>query len=84
MPEITLSLSEMIQAAFGTVLMFLLKAMHTAVREIRQDLKRYNDAMIKSEQWQLSHVETHAVATATRNAERDAIWRELDLLRERK
>jgi hypothetical protein len=81
MPELTLSLSEMIQVGFGVLLSLMFKAMYNAVREIRSDLRKYNDNMIRSEQWQIAHTEAHSVNAATRNAERDAIWRELNLLR---
>jgi hypothetical protein len=81
-PNITIDLSALVQLGFGLILSFMFEALHGTVRDIRAQLKAYNDAMIKSEQWQIAHVEAHSVATATHLGERDAVWRELNLLRQ--
>lgn len=78
---IPLHLGALVQTGFGVVLAFMFKALHNTVKEIRTDLRKYNDAMIVAQQWQLAHDAAHSVGAATRDAERDAIWRELNLLR---
>lgn len=78
---ITLNLGALVQTTFGAVLAFMFKALHNTVKEIRTDLRKYNDAMIIAQQWQIAQDASHSVSSATRDAERDAIWRELNLLR---